>query len=115
MRIMSRDELKAKLDRGDTFKLYMTLDRQAFEQSHIPGSIHLANIDEEATHLSPDDEIVVYCANPACSSSINAYRMLCKLGFKNLYRYAGGLQEWHDAGYPLIGDLVDETRVAADR
>jgi rhodanese-related sulfurtransferase len=106
MRIMSRDELKEKLDRGDTFKLYMTLDWQAFEHSHIPGSIHLDNIDKEAASLSPEDEIVVYCSNPACPSSINAYRMLRNLGFKNLYRYAGGLEEWHDAGYPLVGDMV---------
>jgi rhodanese-related sulfurtransferase len=50
---------------------------------------------------------VVYCANPACPSSFNAYWKLRKLGFRNLYRYAGGLAEWYDAGYPLVGDEVD--------
>jgi rhodanese-related sulfurtransferase len=103
---MSREELKAKLDRGDEFKLYMTLDRRAFEHSHIPGSIHLDNIAEVAANLSPDEEIVVYCANPACPSSYRAYMMLSKLGFKNLYRYAGGLEAWQDAGYELVGDMV---------
>ncbi len=107
MRIMNREELKEKLNRGDKFKLYMTLDRQAFERSHIPGSLHLDNIAEVVSTLSPEEEIVVYCANPACPSSFNAYMILCSLGYKNLYRYSGGLEEWYDAGYQLAGAAVN--------
>jgi len=106
MRIISREELKHKLDRGDKFNLYMTLDRSAYERSHIPGSAHMDSITEVAATLSPEEEIVVYCANPACSSSINAYKMLRSLGCQNLYRYAGGLQEWQDAGYELVSDMA---------
>jgi rhodanese-related sulfurtransferase len=109
IRIMSREELKEKLDRGDRFKLYMTLDRRAFDQSHIPGSLHLHDMAEVAASLKPDEEIVVYCANPACTSSINAYRRLRRWGFTNLYRYAGGLEEWRNAGYPLVGEGEPET------
>ncbi len=108
MKIMSREELKEKLDRGDNFKLYMTLGRQAFDYSHIPGSIHLNNIAEEAAKLSLEEEIVVYCSNPDCPSSINAYRKLRSLGFKNLYRYSGGLVAWQDAGYELAGSITKE-------
>jgi rhodanese-related sulfurtransferase len=111
MRIISREKLKEKLDRGDQFKLYMTLDRRAFEQSRIPGSIHLNNIAEVAANLSPEEEIVVYCANPACPSSFNAYMILCSLGYKNLYRYAGGLTDWQDAGYELVGSMVNQNRI----
>lgn len=110
MRIISREELKRKLDRGDRFKLFMTLDRQAFEQSHIPGSLHLSNIAKVASTLRPDDEIVVYCANPACPSSFNAYHELEKQGCRNLYRYAGGLMEWHEAGYELAGTMAGQNR-----
>ena len=104
MQIISREQLKEKLDRGDKFKLYMTLDRPAFDESHIPGSLHLDDISEVATQLAPDDEIVVYCANPACPSSSHAYMMLHKLGFSNLYRYAGGLEAWYEAGYELVSN-----------
>ena len=107
MRVMSREELKEKLDRGDNFKLYMTLSRQAFERYHIPGSLHLDSIAEVSANLSPEEEIVVYCANPACPSSFNAYMRLCSLGYKNLYRYAGGLTDWQNAGYELVGDMVN--------
>ncbi|MBZ0291393.1 MAG: rhodanese-like domain-containing protein [Anaerolineae bacterium] len=104
MKIMSQEALKAKLDRGDHFKLYMTLDQHAFDTSHIPGSVHLENVDEVIANLSPDEEVVVYCANPACPSSTLAYRMLRKRGHRNLYRYAGGLEAWYEAGYELVGE-----------
>ena len=37
IRTISRDELKAKLDRGDDFKLIMALNRWAYDAKHIPG------------------------------------------------------------------------------
>src|SRR5439155_27164215 len=40
IRTISRDELRAKLDRGDDFKLIMALNRWAFDAKHIPGSVH---------------------------------------------------------------------------
>jgi rhodanese-related sulfurtransferase len=107
MKVISREELKAKLDRGDDFKLIMTLDRQAFDRAHIPGSLHFNSIHEAAEQLDPDDEIVVYCAHELCASSINAYATLRNNGFKNIYRFAGGLTEWQDAGYPLEGNTVE--------
>ena len=108
MRVISREELKAKLDRGDDFKLIMTLDRQAFDRAHIPGSLHLNSIYEAAQQLDPDDEIVVYCAHELCTSSLNAYFKLRNNGFKNVYRFTGGLAEWQDAGYPLEGNTVED-------
>ena len=42
---ISRDELKAKLDRGDDFKLVMTLHEWAFKAAHIPGSLHFPTVE----------------------------------------------------------------------
>jgi rhodanese-related sulfurtransferase len=28
------------------------------------------------------------------------------MGYKNVRRYAGGIEEWEDAGYPLEGNVV---------
>lgn len=106
MKIITIEELREKLARGDQFRLIMALDRNSFEQAHIPGSIHFENIDEAAAQLDPAEEIVVYCSNPLCPVSIQAYRTLERRGFHNLYRYAGGLTEWMEAGYPLEGSQV---------
>ena len=109
MRTINREQLKAKLDRGDNFKLYMTLDQRAFETSHIPGSLYFDNAHKVAADLAPEEEIVVYCANPSCPASIRAYMQLDRLGCRNVYRYAGGVEAWYEAGYELVGGKVVPT------
>lgn len=37
IRTIDRDELKAKLDRGDDFKLVMAMHEWGFNAAHIPG------------------------------------------------------------------------------
>ena len=106
MNTISLSELREKLDRGDDFKLVMTLNEWAFQMSHIPGSINISNIEQASDLLSPDDEIIVYCSNPACPASIFAYHFLRDHGYKNVHRFAGGLLEWENAGYLLEGESV---------
>lgn len=105
---IDRDELKAKLDRGDDFKLVMALHEWAFIEAHIPGSINVTSPSEATRDLNPDDEIVVYCSDAACIGSQIAYGALIKAGYQNVRRYAGGLSDWQAAGYRLEGHRVDE-------
>lgn len=39
-------------------------------------------------------KIVVYCANHDCDASDKAADRLEKAGFKNVYDYAGGTEDW---------------------
>ena len=100
---IDREELKAKLERGDDFRLVMTLHDWAFRAAHIPGSIHFHSVEDALEGLSPDDEIVVYCSDVACVASQFAYRGLKQHGYTNVRRYAGGLSDWQQAGYLLEG------------
>ena len=59
-RTIDREELRAKLDRGDAFKLVMVLGEWGFRAKHIPGSLNLSSPDQVPTMLDPKDEIVVY-------------------------------------------------------
>ena len=65
---ISRDELKKKIDRKDSFILVETLAPVAYEHAHLPGAINLPpdQISVLAPKLLPnkDAEIVVYCASP---------------------------------------------------
>lgn len=106
MKTINREELKDKLDRGDDFSLVMTLGEWAFQAKHIPGSINVTRPEQVADLLDPDDEIVVYCSNPACTASQMAYQVLTSRGYENVRRYTGGVQEWEEAGYPLEGEMV---------
>jgi rhodanese-related sulfurtransferase len=39
-------------------------------------------------------------------ANIIGYQLLTRMGYKNVRRYAGGIQELEEAGYPLEGSLV---------
>ena len=58
--------------------------------------------------LDPNDDIVIHCSNPLCPASIIGYQILEHNGYKKIKRYAGGLQDWEEAGYPLEGSLVGQ-------
>ena len=40
-------------------------------------------------------------------ASVALYQLLERNGYQNLRRFAGGLQEWQEAGYPLEGTMVE--------
>ena len=65
---ITRDELKAKMERGDKFMLVETLPAQTYHHAHLPGAINLPpdQVTELAPQLLPekDAEIVVYCYSP---------------------------------------------------
>jgi rhodanese-related sulfurtransferase len=106
VRTITRDELKAKLDRGDRFKLIMALNRWAYDSKHIPGSLHFDTPGELYAAVRPDDEVVVYCSNVDCLSSVALYRDLVRRGYRDVRRYSGGLLDWEDAGLPLEGEFA---------
>lgn len=108
MDLIGREELKAKLDRGDDFKLVMALNEFAYRAAHIPGSIHFQSAQDAFDKLNKDDEIVVYCSDVDCVASRFAYQGLVEAGYSNVRRYEGGLSDWATAGYPLEGAKAAE-------
>lgn len=107
MNIITREELKAKLDRGEPIKLVMALGEWAFRAKHIPGSLNFPSPQEAVKALDKNDEIVVYCSDRNCFASRAAYQTLEKAGYTRLSRYEGGLADWEAAGYPLEGEWVE--------
>ena len=101
MKLITREELRRKMERGDEFKLVMTLSAHAFHAKHIPSSCYFDTIGEALAALDPAEEIVVYCADVHCVASIYAYRHLERAGYTRVRRYAGGVADWEEAGYPL--------------
>jgi rhodanese-related sulfurtransferase len=108
VKVITADELKERLDRGDDFKLVNALGEWEFRAKHIPGSLHYPTSKAALNALRPEDDIVVYCSNPSCLASYLMYRELEKRGFGNVRRFEGGIVAWEEAGYPLEGDWVNE-------
>ena len=70
---ITRDELKAKLDRGEPIVLLEALPEQYYRKAHLPSALLFPHdrVDELAPALLPDKatEIVVYCTNLPCQNS----------------------------------------------
>lgn len=64
---ISRDELKKKIERKDTFLLVEVLPATSYQHVHLPGAINLPP--DQVRDLAPivlpdkDADIVVYCAS----------------------------------------------------
>jgi rhodanese-related sulfurtransferase len=62
---IARDELRAKMDRGDPFILLEVLAPRYYWHSHLPGELNLppGKVAEMGPDLLPDKEaeIVLYC------------------------------------------------------
>jgi len=108
MKTISLEELKKKCDRHDDFKLVNALDRRRFRSMHIPGSINIFHKDDIKKFLKKSDEIVVYCTERACNVSILMYHLLKEMGYTKVRRFAGGLREWGEAGYPLETEYLSQ-------
>jgi membrane protein DedA with SNARE-associated domain/rhodanese-related sulfurtransferase len=69
----------------------------------IPGALgaHPEDIHPLLKQISPDTEIVVYCACPNEASAAVAARHLKRAGFKKIRPLLGGVEAWVDAGRDL--------------
>ncbi len=101
----SCEELRRKIESGAPFVLVDALPPMSFAHSHLPGAVNLPpeRVDAAAAKriAEKDAEIVVYCANPECESSTDTAGRLLALGYTNVRHYAGGKNEWREAGLPL--------------
>lgn len=104
---IGREELHAKIEGGEEFVLVDALAPMSYARSHLPGAINLPLewVDERAPRRIPDlgTEIVVYCVDVACDSSVLVGERLGQLGYRNVRHYAEGKADWTAAGLPLEG------------
>lgn len=102
MKLIDRNTLQAKLGR---VTLAEALPEKYWRDWHLPGATHLPHdqVKQLAPGLLPDKdaEIVVYCASSTCQNSHIAARTLAQLGYTNVAVYAGGKQDWQEAGLPV--------------
>ncbi|MFX1295101.1 MAG: rhodanese-like domain-containing protein [Promethearchaeota archaeon] len=102
--IITRDELKKKIDNKEQFKLLDVRDTPDYEKEHIVGAIHILILEMSEAKLdqlfNKSDLIITYSLNFNCPASGIAAEKLMQYGFNNLLRYKGGWQEWKDSNYP---------------
>lgn len=119
--LITTEELKQKIDAGADMLIIDTMPFEAsYKKQHVPGAAQflfpipdMPKWDAKETDgktqqdfiklLGPDKNkmIVIYCGFVKCTRSHNGAAWAVKLGYKNVYRYAGGIFAWRGAEYPI--------------
>jgi rhodanese-related sulfurtransferase len=93
-------------------QLYLVnvLQKEQFDDAHIPGSINVPFQDllKQAGEWDKDAEIILYCSNTMCLASSEGVKQLKALGFKNVRAYEEGIAGWFQEGNPVIGKHEEE-------
>lgn len=96
-------ELKSWIDSKKEFQLVDARPKKYDEGDVIPGAKFLPYDSDEKkitnTLSSKDSLVVVYCASIKCPASTTLADQLVKMGYKNVYRYPEGINDWMDKGY----------------
>ncbi len=121
--IVTTEELKKMIDEKKDILIIDTMPfEDSYKKEHVPGAKQflfpipdMPTWDSKETGgkttedykalLGPDTEktIVIYCGFVKCTRSHNGADWAKKLGYKNVYRYPGGIFAWKGAKYSIEG------------
>jgi thiosulfate/3-mercaptopyruvate sulfurtransferase len=119
--VITAKELKDMIDSGKDVLIIDTMPYEAsYKKAHIPGAEQFLfpipemkewntketggkSVDDFKAMLGPDmsKTIVIYCGFVKCSRSHNGAMWAKKLGYKNVFRFSGGIFAWKGAKYPI--------------
>jgi rhodanese-related sulfurtransferase len=82
-------------------------DVELFEKGHIAGAVNLPyfSVDEFINRLDgidKSDPIVTYCEGADCDESIRLGNELFSKGYRKVFVFFGGWEEWEKSGYPVV-------------
>jgi thiosulfate/3-mercaptopyruvate sulfurtransferase len=121
--VVTAEELKQWIDQGKGMILVDTMPfEDSYKKAHVPGAKQFlfpipdmsawdtketaGKTQEDYEKLLGQDKekiIVIYCGFVKCTRSHNGAIWAKKLGYKNVYRFAGGIFAWKGAGYKTEG------------
>ena len=119
--VITTEELKTGVDNGKKMIIVDTMPyEKSYKKAHVPGAKQfLFPIPEMKTWdaketdgkskadfeklLGADKElpVVIYCGFVKCTRSHNGAAWAVRLGYKNVYRYSGGIFAWKGAGFKV--------------
>jgi len=103
---VSTSELKSWYDQGKQMTVVDARTKENYNGVLLPSAIWVPykTTDQELQAKLPSKEavIVVYCCNAECPASARMTDRLLAAGYKQVYRYPGGLDEWMRAGYTTV-------------
>ncbi len=82
---------------------------EEFAEGHIKNSINIPfyeseKYDDVLNKIDKNEILVTYCSGEDCDTSILHGDELFNKGYKRVYIFYGGWNDWLDAGYPIESD-----------
>ena len=96
-------DVKARMDRAESFRFVDVREDNEYEQDHAAGAIHLGKgvIERDIETVIPDkhEPIVLYCGGGY--RSVLAADSIRRMGYTNVISMDGGMKAWREAGYAV--------------
>lgn len=75
-----------------------------YKTSHIKGTdnVFIGTLEKNLTKIKKEQPVVIHCQ--AGDRAAIGYSLLAKHGFKNIKNYSGGMNEWVNAGNPVVSE-----------
>lgn len=104
---ISAGTLKKMIDDEAAFLLIDARRTEDFKDEHIETAISLPATDVNAktlTEVAPDihHKLVFYCQNLKCQASHIAASKAIGAGYKYIYVYSYGIDNWKEKGFPTV-------------
>ena len=119
--VVATEELKKWIDSGKEMLIVDTMPYEdSFKKQHVPGAVQFlfpipdmkawdaketdGKTVEDFKRLLGDNKdkpIIIYCGFVKCTRSHNGAAWAVKLGYKDVFRYPGGIFAWKGADFPI--------------
>ena len=114
--ILTTEELKGWMDQKKAMLVVDTMPYEAsYKKQHVPGAVQMEFPIPEMTQIDDktkaalekllgqdkDRLVVFYCGFVKCTRSHNGAMWAVRLGYRNVFRYPGGIKAWDEADYPV--------------
>jgi rhodanese-related sulfurtransferase len=76
---------------------------------YIENSVSLPDVETNCASLAREiprknDPVLLYCNGPKCGRSAKAAQKALACGYKRIFWFRGGFEEWQAKGYPSLKD-----------
>lgn len=104
---VTAEEVIALVEQKPNLVILDTRKSSDFQKGYIEGAISLPDTDTNARTLSKhvaskNTPVLMYCNGIRCGRSVKSAKVAMAAGYKNIYWFRGGIEEWESKGLPVV-------------